>query len=69
VDSLVTKLRLPLQSPEIAAQQPGLKLQISANARGAGLPVDKKTRTTSLHPRSDGMVEHYVKTVEEHLRR
>jgi hypothetical protein len=28
-----------------------------------------KTRTTPLHPQSDGMVEHYVKTVEEHLRK
>jgi hypothetical protein len=25
-------------------------------------------RTTSLHPQSDGMVEHYIKTVEKHLR-
>jgi hypothetical protein len=28
-----------------------------------------KTRTTPLHPQSDGMVERYVKTVEEHLRK
>jgi hypothetical protein len=28
-----------------------------------------KTRTTPLHPQSDGMVEHYVKTVKEHLRK
>jgi hypothetical protein len=27
-----------------------------------------KTRTTPLHPQSDGMVERYIKTVEEHLR-
>ncbi|PNF28819.1 hypothetical protein B7P43_G04432 [Cryptotermes secundus] len=26
-----------------------------------------KTRTTPLHPQWDGMVEHYVKTTEEHL--
>ncbi|PNF37388.1 hypothetical protein B7P43_G16132 [Cryptotermes secundus] len=26
-----------------------------------------KTRTTPLHPQSDGMVERYVKTIEEHL--
>jgi hypothetical protein len=29
----------------------------------------RKTRTTPLHPQSDGMVERYVKTVEEHLRK
>jgi hypothetical protein len=29
----------------------------------------RKTRTTPLHPESDGMVERYVKTVEEHLRK
>ena len=29
----------------------------------------KKTRTTPLHPQSDGMVERYVKTIEEHLRK
>jgi hypothetical protein len=28
-----------------------------------------KTRTTPLHPQSDGMVERYVKTVKEHLRK
>jgi hypothetical protein len=28
-----------------------------------------KTRTTPVHPQSDGMVERYVKTVEEHLRK
>jgi hypothetical protein len=28
-----------------------------------------KTRTTPLHPQSDGMVERYIKTVEEHLRK
>jgi transposase InsO family protein len=28
-----------------------------------------KTRTTPMHPQSDGMVEHYVKTVEETLRK
>ena len=28
-----------------------------------------KTRTTPLHPKSDGMVERYVKTIEEHLRK
>jgi hypothetical protein len=28
-----------------------------------------KTRTTPLHPQSDGMVELYIKTVEEHLRK
>jgi hypothetical protein len=28
-----------------------------------------KTRTTPLHPQSDGMVERYVKTIEEHLRK
>ena len=28
-----------------------------------------KTRTTPLHPQSDGMVEWYVKTIEEHLRK
>jgi hypothetical protein len=28
-----------------------------------------KTRTTPLHPQSDGMVEIYVKTIEEHLRK
>jgi hypothetical protein len=27
-----------------------------------------KTRTTPLHPQSDGMVERNIKTVEEHLR-
>jgi transposase InsO family protein len=27
-----------------------------------------KTRTTPLHPQSDGMVECYVKTIEEQLR-
>jgi hypothetical protein len=27
-----------------------------------------KMRTTPLHPQSDGMVERYIKTVEEHLR-
>jgi hypothetical protein len=26
-----------------------------------------KTRTTPLHPQSNGMVERYIKTVEEHL--
>jgi transposase InsO family protein len=26
-----------------------------------------KMRTTPLHPQSDGMVERYIKTVEEHL--
>jgi hypothetical protein len=29
----------------------------------------RKTRTTPLHPQSDGMVERYVKTVTEHLRK
>jgi len=29
----------------------------------------RKTRTTPLHPQSDGMVERYVKTFEEHLRK
>jgi hypothetical protein len=28
-----------------------------------------KTRTMPLHPQSDGMVERYVKTIEEHLRK
>jgi transposase InsO family protein len=28
-----------------------------------------KTRTTPLHPQSDGMVERYIKTVEEHLQK
>jgi hypothetical protein len=28
-----------------------------------------KTRTTILHPQSDDMVERYMKTVEEHVRR
>jgi transposase InsO family protein len=28
-----------------------------------------KTRTTSLHPQSDGMVERYVKTIEENLQK
>jgi hypothetical protein len=28
-----------------------------------------KTRTTPLHPQSDGMVEPYIKTIEEHLRK
>jgi transposase InsO family protein len=28
-----------------------------------------KTRTTPLHQQSDGMVERYVKTIEEHLRK
>jgi hypothetical protein len=28
-----------------------------------------KTRTTPLHPQSDGMGERYVKTIEEHLRK
>jgi transposase len=28
-----------------------------------------KTRTTPLQPQSDGMVERYIKTVEEHLRK
>jgi hypothetical protein len=28
-----------------------------------------KTRTTRLHPQSDGILERYVKTVEEHLRK
>jgi hypothetical protein len=28
-----------------------------------------KTPTTPLHPQSDGMVERYIKTVEEHLRK
>jgi hypothetical protein len=28
-----------------------------------------KTRTTPLHPQSDGMAERYVKTIEEHLRK
>jgi hypothetical protein len=27
-----------------------------------------KTCTTPLHPQSDGMVEIYIKTVEEHLK-
>jgi hypothetical protein len=33
-----------------------------------GLGINK-TRTTPLHPHPDGMVERYVKTVEEHLRK
>jgi hypothetical protein len=28
-----------------------------------------KTRTTPLHQQSDGMVERYIKTIEEHLRK
>ncbi|PNF41843.1 hypothetical protein B7P43_G16048 [Cryptotermes secundus] len=28
-----------------------------------------KTRTTPLHPQSDGMPERYIKTIEEHLRK
>jgi hypothetical protein len=28
-----------------------------------------RMRTTPLDPQSDGMVEHYIKTVEEHLRK
>jgi transposase InsO family protein len=28
-----------------------------------------KTRSTSLHPQLDGMVERYIKTVGEHLRK
>jgi hypothetical protein len=28
-----------------------------------------KTRTTALHPQSDGMVERYIKPIEEHLRK
>ncbi|PNF14186.1 hypothetical protein B7P43_G12977 [Cryptotermes secundus] len=28
-----------------------------------------KTRTTPFHPQSDGMVERYAKTIEEHLRK
>lgn len=30
---------------------------------------DSKTKTTPLHSQSDGMVERYVKTMEEHLRK
>jgi hypothetical protein len=29
----------------------------------------RKTRTTPLHPQSDGMVERYNETVEDHLRK
>jgi transposase InsO family protein len=29
----------------------------------------RKTRTMPLHPQSDGMVERYIKTIEEHLRK
>ena len=29
----------------------------------------RKTRTTTLHPQPDGMVERYVRTIEEHLRK
>jgi transposase InsO family protein len=32
------------------------------------LGVDK-TRTTPLHPQSDGMVERYIRTVEDHLQK
>jgi hypothetical protein len=32
-------------------------------------PGFNKTRTTPLHPQSDGMVERYEQTVEEHLRK
>ena len=28
-----------------------------------------KTKTTPLHPQSDGMVERYMKTIEEYLRK
>ena len=28
-----------------------------------------KNRTTPLHPQSDGMMERYVKTIEEHLKK
>jgi hypothetical protein len=28
-----------------------------------------KTRTTPLHPQSDGMAKRYIKTIEEHLRK
>jgi transposase InsO family protein len=28
-----------------------------------------KTRTTPLHPQSDGMVERHIKTIEEHLQK
>jgi hypothetical protein len=28
-----------------------------------------KTRTTRLHPQSDGMAQRYIKTIEEHLRK
>jgi len=29
----------------------------------------RKTRTTPLLPQSDGMVQRYVRTIEEHLRK
>jgi hypothetical protein len=32
-------------------------------------PRVSKMRTTPLHPQSDSMVEHYIKTVKEHLRK
>ncbi|PNF19670.1 hypothetical protein B7P43_G16062 [Cryptotermes secundus] len=31
--------------------------------------VVRKTHTTTLHPQSGGMVERYIKTIEEHLRK
>ena len=52
-----------------AAQRKRPKPLIQADAGSSRKTGVSKTRTTTLHTESDFMVQHYVKTVEKHLRK
>jgi hypothetical protein len=61
VNNLVCRFDVPM---ELQSDQ-GRKFESRLKPEVLGV---SKSRTTPLHPQSDGMVERYVKTVEEHLR-
>jgi hypothetical protein len=60
---------LKIWLPDGAAERPQPDIRIQANAGDPASTGVSKTRTTLLHPQSDGMVERYVKTLLHGVRK